>query len=228
MTFKPEMRESEQAAVFTDGLRDVAPLRLIEPLARTLGAFDGDSAVIEYSYVDVVKMAGHACPTTAMAYECCRHALGRLYPGGIPVRGEITVTIHGEPDDGVYGVIGQVFSLITGAAAETGFKGLATFFKRKDLLTYDPSADDGSGNMTCRFARMDNGTAVRCRVLSDRMPSPSPENGRRLGILIKKVLWDAAKENEIQEFRALWRHNVVAVLESSKQDPPWLVIEEEK
>ncbi len=58
MTLKPEKREAEQTAVFADGLRDVTPLRLIEPLARTLGAFDGDAAVIEYSYVDVVKMAG--------------------------------------------------------------------------------------------------------------------------------------------------------------------------
>jgi len=214
-------------AVFARELREVAPLRLVEPLAQTLGAFDGNSAAVEYSYVDVVKMAGHACPTTAMAFECCRAALARLYPLETPVRGQIEVTICGEPDDGVYGVIGQVFSLITGAAPETGFKGLATFFRRKDLLKYEPAGADAAG-MAFGFKRMDNGKAVRCRIVPDRMPSLPPEDANRLGGLLKKVLWEAAREDEIAEFRGLWRRNVAAVFESAKRGNQWLAIEEVK
>jgi len=225
MTYNPG--EQEQAAVFASDLRDVAPLRLIEPLARTLGAFEGISSAIEYSYVDVVKMAGHACPTTAAAYECCRAALSRLYPDETPVRGQIEVTVYGEPDDGTYGVIGQVFGLITGAATETGFKGLATFFRRQNLLKYESAGADATG-MLFRFKRMDNGKVVQCRLIPDRMPPPAPEDAKRLSELMRKVLWEAAKTDEIAEFHKLWRRHVTAVFESAKRDHPWLSIQEEK
>lgn len=219
-------RQSEMfSADFAGELQGVAELRLREPLAATLGAFDGPGDVLHYTYVDVVKLAGHACPTTAAAYECCRAALARLYPGETPVRGEIEVTVYGEPDDGVYGVIGRVFSLITGAAPETGFKGLATFFRRKDLLRYDPASPDAEA-MCFQFRRKDNGKAVLCRIRADEMPSLAPEDAGRVGGLLKKVLWEAATEDESEAFRALWRRNVAAVFESAQQENQWLTVEE--
>lgn len=227
MTLRPTTRDRTPAAAFTDVLERVEPIRLSEPLAQTLGAFDGESAVVEYSYVDVVKMAGHACPTTAAAFECCRAALARLYPDEMPVRGNIEATVYGEPDDGVYGVIGQVFSLITGAASETGFKGLATFYRRKDLLKYEAAKPDAT-SMTFLFKRKDTGRTVRCRIDPDRLPERPPEEAGRIGGLLKKVLWEAASKAEIEDFRNLWRRGVTAVFESATQDNQWFAIEEVK
>jgi len=56
---------------FRDFLLDAEPIRLRDPLAETLGVFKKDRAVLEYTFLDVVKLAGHACPTTAAAYLCC-------------------------------------------------------------------------------------------------------------------------------------------------------------
>lgn len=210
---------------FLDYLTEIEPIRLREPLAETLGAVKRAGAPIEYTFVEVVKMAGHACPTTAAAYECCRAALNRLYPDQLPVRGDMEVTVYGESDDGVYGVIGQVFSLVTGAAPSTGFKGLGTFFRRKDLLSYEAAGPDPSA-MCFRFRRKDNGKAVLCRIYHDKMPSLDREKTKRLGELMPKVLWEAAKKDEISEFRRLWMEKVKLVIAGAKRNNNWLKIEE--
>ena len=45
-------------------------------LAEFLGAADG--GVIEYRYVDAVKLAGHSCPTVAGAYLLTSKVLSGL------------------------------------------------------------------------------------------------------------------------------------------------------
>lgn len=132
---------------FRDFFAEVEPLRTREPFAQTLGVFKKEDAVMEYGFLDVVKMAGHACPTTAGAYLCCRQALKALYRDKTPIRGEITITVYGEPDEGVYGVIGQVFSLLTGAAPESGFRGLGHKFKRKGSARIQPSKNRPTGTL---------------------------------------------------------------------------------
>lgn len=44
----------------------VPTLRMQDPLARLLGG--ADNGILEYSYADAVKLAGHSCPTVAAAY----------------------------------------------------------------------------------------------------------------------------------------------------------------
>ena len=62
---------------------DAAPrITVRDPLARFLGA--ADDGVIDYGYADVVKLAGHSCPTVASAYLMTRAALGSLYPDALP------------------------------------------------------------------------------------------------------------------------------------------------
>src|SRR5512147_174860 len=102
---------------------EVPPIVVVDPLADVLGAAEG--GVIEYRYVDAVKLAGHSCPTVAGAWLMTRAALARLYPGELPRRGEIRVELGQAIDDGVAGVIASVAGLVTGAAGEGGFKGLA-------------------------------------------------------------------------------------------------------
>lgn len=44
----------------------IPSLTLSDPLAALLGA--ADDGVIEFRYVDAVKLAGHSCPTVAGAW----------------------------------------------------------------------------------------------------------------------------------------------------------------
>ncbi|MBW2251978.1 MAG: hypothetical protein JRF60_15470 [Deltaproteobacteria bacterium] len=79
---------------FRDFLLDTEPIRFRDPLAETLGVFKKENAVLEYTFLDVVKLAGHACPTTAAAYLRCQKALMRLYLDEIPTRGDIAITVY--------------------------------------------------------------------------------------------------------------------------------------
>lgn len=208
---------------FIDMLNKVAPIRLREPLADILGALKNRGAVLDYGFIDVVKMAGHACPTVSAAYLCCQLALEKLYGGAVPVRGEIAVTVYGEPDEGVYGVMSQVFSFITGAAPATGFNGLGTRFKRKDLLKFKPEKIDPDA-MCFEFRRLDTGQAVLARFYPGHIPFPE-EKTQRLGQLMQPVIREAATEDERAQFQKLWMEKIEAMLLRRKDIDEWLKIE---
>ncbi len=209
--------------IFRDFLKEVKPIRFKEPLAETLGALKEDGLVLEYSFIDVVKMAGHACPTVSGAYLCCQKALDKLYPDEIPVRGEISVSVYGESDEGVYGVMGQVFSFLTGAAPITGFRGLGHKFKRKDLLTFNPEKIDSKA-MCFEFRRVDNSMGVLVKFYPLDIPF-SPEKGKRLGELLERVIWEAAKNEERKELQNLWMEKVKGMLLEEKEIDRWLKVE---
>jgi hypothetical protein len=124
-----------------------------DALAEFLGA--ADEGLIEYTYLDAVKLAGHSCPTVAGAYLATVHALGELYPGEVPERGGVRVEVRGAIDDGTVGVVANVAALLTGAAGAGGFKGIAGRFGRKDLLAFDAPLD-----RALRFTRLDTAAAV--------------------------------------------------------------------
>lgn len=211
--------------IFVDTLRTVDPIKLREPLAETLGGLRNDDSAVEYHFVEVVKMAGHACPTTAGAYRCCEQALLALYRGQIPVRGDISITVYGEQDEGVYGVIGQVFSFITGAAPSSGFRGLGHKFRRKDLLSFASEKPDERA-MTFRFQRNDNKKAVTVSLYLGKMPALPKDDGERMAHLMEKVLWDTAKDDEKHEFHRLWMERVRLILTDGTNFANWLHLEE--
>lgn len=221
-----EYQVNTTSDVFPDFLREVAPIKVREPLAETLGALKHEGAILEYSYIDVIKLAGHACPTTAAAFLCCQKALETLYPNEIPVRGEVGITIYGEPDEGVYGVMSQVFSLLTGAASATGFRGLGHKFKRKDLIKFSPHKIDPQA-MSFEFSRLDNGKTVLVKFYPQAIPFPQGKS-QRMGELLEKVIWEAAKEEEKKEFQALWTEKVKDMLLGEKEIDKWLKLEEKK
>lgn len=208
---------------FRDFLKEVKPIRFKEPLAETLGAFKTEGAVLDYTFVDAVKMAGHACPTVAGAYLSCRKALEALYPDETPVRGEIAITVYGEPDEGVYGVMGQVFTFLTGAAPASGFRGLGHKFKRKDLLKFVPRKLDPQA-MCFEFSRLDSGRTALVKFYPQHIPF-SEEKGRRMVELLEKVLWEAAKDKEKQEFQELWTGKVKSMLLEARDIERWLKVE---
>ncbi len=212
--------------IFRDFLEEVSPIKFKEPLAETLGAFKEEGATLEYTFVDVIKMAGHACPTVAGAYLSCQKALEKLYHDEIPVRGEISITVYGEPDEGVYGVMGQVFSFLTGAAPATGFRGLGHKFRRKDLLKFSPDKIDPQA-MCFEFRRSDNGKAVLVKFFPQQIPF-SEEKAKQMPKLMEKVLWEAASEEEIEEFQELWMGRVRDMLAEEKGIDRWLRVEERR
>lgn len=208
---------------FRQSLTEVQPLRLREPLAGLLGAITDDQ-VIEYSYTDAVKLAGHACPTVTGAWLVCREALKALYPDGeLPVRGEISVTVYGAPDEAVYGVMSQVIGLITGAAPATGFKGLGGSFVRQDLISFDPGKPDPAA-ISFRFTRTDSGRTVLVKFFPWAIPFPE-EKGKRAGELMEQVLGGAASPAEVSEFQDLWMEKIEWML-SQENTAPWLLIAE--
>lgn len=211
------------ATAFRDFFQDVDPIRFREPLAETLGAFQSGGAVLEYTVTDVFKMAGHACPTVSGAFLICSEAMKALYPDSCAVRGEIGVSVHGEPDEGVYGVMGQVMTYLTGAAPVTGFKGLGHRFKRKDLLRYAPSSSKLSGSVFT-FERLDTGAKVRIRFMPALVPFPE-EKSRQLGGLLEKVVWEAATEEDLRRFQDLWMEKIRMMLVERKDIERWLSVQ---
>ncbi|WP_319002454.1 hypothetical protein [Dechloromonas denitrificans] len=132
---------------------EIPVIRLRDPLAVFLGA--SDDGIFEYRYLDAVRLAGHSCPTVAAAWNMTRLALQALYPDELPCRGNIRVELRGGVEAGVTGVIGSVVSLLTGAAAQGGFKGLAGQFGRQNLMHFAAEIP-----LELRFSRLDSVLAV--------------------------------------------------------------------
>ena len=106
------------ASTFAPFFEQVPGIRLRDPLAQWLGAAQG--GVIDYSYADAVRLAGHSCPTVASAYWLCVRSLQTLYPDTLPVRGQIEVQLREALDEGTTGVVASVVTLhdLTGVARE--------------------------------------------------------------------------------------------------------------
>lgn len=186
---------------------DVPVISLKDPLAEVLGAsFDGD---LTYSYTDVVKLAGHSCPTVAGAYLMVLKGLSTLYGGETPVRGEIKVYVKGILGDGVVGVIANVASMITGATDIGGFHGLGGKYDRRHLLFYDA---DLTGDM--ELERFDNGD----RVVLTYDPFVVP-NDPRISQWMKEILSGKADKEIRESFRLAWQERVKNILLDYREDP---------
>jgi hypothetical protein len=126
---------------------------LKDELAQTLGTFE--DGIVEFSYLDVVKCAGHSCPTVAGAYISVLVGLKELYKDEIPIRGNIIVSFSDDQEDGVAGVIAAVVSNITGATEKYGFKGMNGKFARHSLMNFNSPIKG-----TMKLTRMDTNTSV--------------------------------------------------------------------
>ncbi|MEK7447157.1 MAG: FmdE family protein [candidate division NC10 bacterium] len=173
-----------------------------DSLAEFLGAL-APGGTFQYAYEDAVKLSGHSCPTVAGAYLMTAVALRALYPDGVGVRGDVEVTMGGPPDDGGTGPMAQVIALLTGAAPQTGFGGLAGKFRRKDLLTFDPALEG-----RVRFRRGDTGAAVEVTYTPGSVP-PAPE----MSPLMVAALGGRATADEQRRFGELWQARVRDILD---------------
>lgn len=185
----------------------IPPISLYDPLSDVLGA--AADGILDYTYEDAVKLAGHSCPTVAGAYLMCAHALKALYKSKTPVRGEIRVLMQGKLGEGTVGVSANVASLITGATETGGFHGLGGKFDRRNLLAYEA---DIATEMA--FERIDTGE----RVLLSYDPSCVPMEPV-LKEILPLVVSGRAGAQEKAQFGTLWQERVRKIVIDFYDDP---------
>ncbi len=187
-------------------------LRVTDPLADFLGA--AQDGCIDYEYLDVVKLAGHSCPTVACAYLMTGKALARLYGDELPRRGEIRVEMRDAIDAGVTGVVAAVVGMLTGAAGAGGFKGIAGRFNRQDLLRFEAPIES-----EIRFTRLDTGRSVEASAHPEIAPMPPG-----LRAAIGPALQPGASAAARAAFADGWQQRVRALLVDHADDPNLIVL----
>lgn len=202
----------------TPAFFEVVPRIVVhDPLAAFLGA--PSDGVIDYGYVDAVRLAGHSCPTVVSAWLMTRAALLALYPqapGGdrLPERGSIAVAMRGSLQEGVNGVVANVVGLVTGAATDSGFKGIGGRFERRGLLSDDARIDG-----EIRFTRTDNGDSVVTTARLEHVKFDA-----RVPQLMRACLVGSATPQEAALFGSLWQARVEQLLTAHADDPEVIVL----
>ena len=198
---------------YPDFFDAVETIQMQDPLSNILGTFVNGN--VTFSYLDVVKAAGHSCPTVAGAYLMTLKALQALYPNRLHVRGDIKVAFAEAQEEGAAGVIGSVVTQITGAAGSGGFKGLNGRFARQSLMEFN--ADIPS---SARFSRTDTGESVDLFYNPNAVP-PKPE----MQSLMPKVMAGQANEEELKRFGELWQERVKRILVDNADNPEMIRVE---
>lgn len=184
-------------------------LRVRDPLAAFLGA--SEDGILDYGYEDVVRLAGHSCPAVAGAYLMLLGGLSYLYDGVLPERGGIEVFMRAGRDEGTAGVQASIATLLTGAAAETGFHGIgpARRFARRDLLRFGVDID---GVMALR--RCDTGVGVVVDIDTGAVP-----HAAEMAAVMAGAVSGEADAAELGSFAALWQERVRRMLIEHADDP---------
>lgn len=204
MRFPPESNETMKLPDFFDR---IPSLCLRDPLAELLGAVQ--EGMLEYRYADAVKWAGHSCPTVAGAWLMTRAALRFLYPDEVPMRGGLRVELREAQADANAGVVGGVIGLITGAAGEGGFKGLAGNYSRRGLLQFGVEQVHA-----VRFSCLDRAAGVQVDYHPARVP-PDPA----VPELMKLIVSGAGNAEDRALFARLWQARVERILIMHADDP---------
>jgi hypothetical protein len=179
----------------------IETIKIKDDLAEVLGACE--DGVIEYSYLDVVKSAGHSCPTIAGAYLMIKEGLKEF---DNPKRGQINAYLKDAQDDGVTGVTSNVIAQITGATCQSGFHGIAGKFDRRNLMHFNADIDSSLRLIDA------SGKIVDLHYNPNKIPPHSTLQG-----LMQKVMSQQASQNAIEEFKKLWQERVEQILKSPSQ-----------
>lgn len=184
-------------------------LKVRDPLAAFLGA--SEDGILDYSYEDAVRLAGHSCPAVAGAYLMVINGLSYLYEDELPERGGVEVLMRDEHDQGTTGVLASVVTLLTGATAESGFQGIgpAHRFARRDLLRFGA---DIEGVMALR--RRDTGQGVVVDIDTGAVP-----HAEEMAAVMPRAVSGQADEAGLSSFAALWQDRVRRMLIDHADDP---------
>ncbi len=184
----------------------VEPIKLQDPLAAILGAFE--NGLYEISYKEVVKGAGHSCPTVAGAYLITQKGLKALYGDSPAIRGDIEVSFKESLEEGVAGVIANVVSYITGATDKSGFKGLGGKFARHSLMHFQSDI----GMASARFKALSSGKTVDVFYNPSSIPA-SPQ----MQPLMQRIMQGSATDEEKKLFGELWQERVAKIFANSNE-----------
>ena len=171
-------------------------IKLQDPLQKFLGTFQ--DGIVEFSYLEIAKNAGHSCPDVTGAYLMTLRALKALYNDELPVRGEIEVSFNKDYTDDITSVMADVASHITGATLQLGFRGVEGKYNRVNLLKFNEKFEG-----TIRFKRVDSGKEVIAVYDLSDIPIDPKQN-----ILMSKILSGEATLAEEIEFEVLWQQRV--------------------
>ncbi|HEY0879072.1 MAG TPA: hypothetical protein VGE10_11540 [Zeimonas sp.] len=208
--------ESSTPETFPSFFADAPVLDLIDPLAEFLGAVAGGR--LRYRYEDVVRMAGHSCPTVASAFLMTRAALRRLYGDALPRRGEIRVEMRERRDAGVTGVVAAVATFVTGATEDSGFPGIGGRFGRRERLFFGRPLSFGE----MRFARLDGEGAPVEVAARLQLVGGDPRMSSWMG----RCLHGEASAEETAAFRNAWQERVRRLLVDHADDPEVIEVRE--
>jgi len=179
---------------------NIEKIIVYDDLSEFLGVNDG---IIDISYTDIVKMAGHSCATVAGGYLIALYGLKELFKNEFPKRGYIKVELKKSPRDENSGVIANILSMITGATNELGFGGIPTGkFNRRDLLFFNSNI-----NSDVCFTRIDTNEKVYINYNPQKVVNP-------MKILMSAIKPDAKKE-DIISFPQRFQEMVKNVFENS-------------
>jgi hypothetical protein len=186
---------------------EIEHIVLKDELSAFLGATEG--GIIDISYLEIVKMAGHSCGVVSGAYLTALKGLNALFGeegthgrASLPKRGEIKVELKGTLEDNT-GVTAQVLSNITGATTDTGFLGLPNGkFNRRNLLFFGA---DIPGDV--RFTRLDTGKTVDIKYMPEKVVDPK-------GTLMTAIGPDATDESR-RTFPTRWQEMVKTIFDNA-------------
>ncbi len=167
---------------------------LHDELAEFLGV--NESGIIEISYIDIVKTAGHSCGTVAGAYLTALLGLKALFGEELPKRGEIKVELKRTPIQENAGVMACVLSNITGATTDYGFGGIpGGRFYRRELLFYGAEIETD-----IRFTRLDTGESIGVNYHPQKVVNPMK--------ILMSAIGENAKEEDKRTFPARFQEMV--------------------
>lgn len=167
-----------------------------EPFAEFLMAGQ-EEYQFSISLLDVVRFAGHACPSMVGAFLISQRAIQELFPEtNTCIRGQVAIEIPTSSDQGATGPIANVFSMIFGAWEKVGFGGLQGKFVRRGLLKFSA---EGVPQGVFRFHNLLTGAKV------DISYHPSKAD----------VKVDMIKpDTENLPFQKMWRMKITAILQA--------------
>jgi len=175
---------------------EVEKIKITDELSDILGAFE--DGVVEFSYLDVVKSAGHSCPTIAGAFLMLKEGLKYF---DTPKRGEINVYLKDAMSEGTTGVISNVIAQVTGATSKSGFHGLSGKYDRRGLMHFN-------ADITSSMRMVDRSGKVVDIDYDPNGLAPSP----KMSPLMQKVLSEKATNEEKVLFKELWQERVERIL----------------
>ena len=179
---------------------EIEHIVLQDDLSRFLGATE--EGIIEISFLEIVKMAGHSCPTVAGTYLMALKGLQGLYGSELPRRGRIKVELRESLSDGNTGVVAQVLSNITGATANNGFVGIDAGFNRRGLLFFGVDIESN-----VRFTRIDTNRTVEISYLPGRVVNS--------GAIMQSAVGPDATEESRKSFPKRWQEMVETIFENT-------------